>query len=287
LRRLCALARDRAAWDTVGAQAADRGEGREVPEVIAAEQHGARRALRRERPQGGALVHAGGPELEHEPAWFDRECGALGEPLKRFPQQVKRRRRIRGTPRVDGNRGALILHCGSLGCGDRVEQPGECLAHSLDAGGHRGLAEHARLPALGTVVPEDDQARHLRQATERHRVRRGPPGDDRHCSDQASQPCQGGDAARRGDRRGRIIDDGGEGAVVVGSDKRMRWVGRQRGKAGPALQGPRVGQWHCYLVPGCGERMRWRRARCARSRLTSTGSNLSASALSISSLSSW
>jgi hypothetical protein len=65
LRRLGALARDRAAGDAVGAQAADRGEGREVPEVIAAEQHRARRALRGERAQGGAFVHAGRPKLEH------------------------------------------------------------------------------------------------------------------------------------------------------------------------------------------------------------------------------
>ena len=42
------------------------------------------------------------------------------------------------------------------------------------------------------------------------------------------------------------------------------------------------------LVPfDRGERMRWRRVRCARRRLTSTGSNASASGRSISSFSSW
>jgi hypothetical protein len=65
LRRLRARARDRATGDAIRAQAADRGEGREVPEVIAAEQHRARRAFRGERLQRGALVHAGRPELEH------------------------------------------------------------------------------------------------------------------------------------------------------------------------------------------------------------------------------
>jgi hypothetical protein len=65
LRRLRALAGNRAAWDAVAAKAADRGEGRQVPKVVAAEQHRGRRALPGERPQGGALVHAGRPELEH------------------------------------------------------------------------------------------------------------------------------------------------------------------------------------------------------------------------------
>jgi hypothetical protein len=147
---------------------------------------------------------------------------------------------------VDGKRGALVFHRCSLGGGDRVQQPRECLAHGLDTGGHRRLAEHARLPALRTVVPKDDQARHLRQTAQRHRVCGGPAGDDRHGSDQPGQLCQGGDGTGRGDRCGRIIDDRGKGAVVVGSDKRMRRVGRHRGKAGLALQGPRAGQWHRY-----------------------------------------
>ena len=95
-------------------------------------------------------------------------------------------------------------------------------------------------------MPKNDQAWHLRQAAERHRVRGGPAGNDRHSSDQPRQLGQGGDGARRGDRCGRIIDDWGKGAVVVGSDKRMRRVGRHRGKAGLALQGPRAGQWHRY-----------------------------------------
>jgi hypothetical protein len=143
---------------------------------------------------------------------------------------------------VDGKRGALVFHRCSLGRGDRVKQPRERFAHGLDAGGHRRLAEHARLPALGTVVTKDDQAGHLRQAAERHRVRSGPAGDDRHGSDQPGQLCQGRDGTGRGDRRRRIIDDRGKGAVVVGRDKRMRRVGRYRGKAGLTLQGPRVRQ---------------------------------------------
>ena len=65
LWRFGALARDRAAGDAVAAKAADRGESRQIPKVIAAEQHRGRRALPGERPQGGALVHAGRPELEH------------------------------------------------------------------------------------------------------------------------------------------------------------------------------------------------------------------------------
>jgi hypothetical protein len=39
--------------------------------------------------------------------------------------------------------------------------------------------------------------------------------------------------------------------------------------------------------PGLADLIRWRLARCARSRFTSVGSNLSASGLSISPLSSW
>jgi hypothetical protein len=65
LRRFRALAGDRAAGNAIAAKAADRGEGRQVPKVIAAEQHRGRRPLPGERPQGSALVHAGRPELEH------------------------------------------------------------------------------------------------------------------------------------------------------------------------------------------------------------------------------
>jgi hypothetical protein len=50
----------------------------------------------------------------------------------------------------------------------------------------------------------------------------------------------------------------------------------------PAALSRAIGQ-----VPGFGDRIRWRLARCARSRLTSVASNLRASGVSISSFSSW
>jgi hypothetical protein len=287
LRRFRALAGDGTAGDAVGAQVAERGEGREVPQVIAAEQHGAGRAFGGKVPQGGSLVHAGRPQLEYQPAGFERERGAVSEPLEWLSQERQCRRRVRGPSRVDGERRPLVFHGGSLGRGHRGEQPGQRLSHGLDAWGRGRRAEHARLPSLRAVVPENDQPGHLGEATERHRVRGRPAGDNRHRADTAGQPGQCRHGTGRGHRRGRIIDDRGEGAVVIGSDERVRWIGRDRGKSGLTISGPGAGQGHRYLVPGWGDRMRWRRARCARSRLTSTGSNLSASGRSISSLSNW
>ena len=249
---LRALAGDGAAGDALGAQLADRGEGREVPEVITAEQHGAGRALRGKPPQGGSLVHARRPELKHQPAGFEGERGAVGEPAERLAQQRERRRRVRRPPGVDGERRALVLHGGSLGRARLGEQPGQRLAHGLDARRHGGGAEHARLPALRAVVTEHDQAGHIGEAAKRHRVRGGPAGDDRHGADPARQPGQRGDGAGRGHRRGRVVDDGREGAVVVGGDERARRVGRHRGKAGLAVRRSlRAGSGHRYLVPGC------------------------------------
>ncbi len=63
------------------------------------------------------------------------------------------------------------------------EQPGQRLARGLDARRHGRRAEHARLPALRAVVPENDEAGHVGEAAERDRVRGGPAGDDRHGAD--------------------------------------------------------------------------------------------------------
>jgi hypothetical protein len=56
----------------------DRGERREVSEIVPAEEHRARGAFRGEPPQGGPLVHAGRPEFQHQPTGFDGERGPLG-----------------------------------------------------------------------------------------------------------------------------------------------------------------------------------------------------------------
>jgi hypothetical protein len=266
---------------------ADRGEGREVSEVIAAEHGGAGGTFPDEFPQGGSLVRARWPELEHQSAGFERERGAVGEPAEWLAQQRERRGRIGRPPRMHGQRRALVLHRRARRRGQLSEQPGQRLAHGLDARGDRRLAEHARLPALRAIVPEHDEAGHVGEAAKRDRFRGWPARDDRHGAEPAGQPGQRRRGAGGGHRGGRVGDDGGEGAVVVGREQRAGRVRRERGEAGLACCGFGAGQRHRYLVPGCGERMRWRRARCARSRLTSTGSNFSASGLSISSLSNW
>jgi hypothetical protein len=139
----------------------DRGEGREVAKVITTEQHRARVAFHGEFSQGGSLVHARRAELQHEPTRFDRERGAGGQPPEGFPEERQRRHRVRRPPRMDGQCRALVFHRGSLGRRHVGEQAGQCLAHSLDTRRHSRRAEHARLPALRAVVPEDDQAGHF------------------------------------------------------------------------------------------------------------------------------
>ncbi len=286
LRCLRAPAGDGAAGHALGAQLTDRGEGREVSEVIAAERRRAGAALPGEPSQGGALVHPRRTELKHQAAGFERERDAVGELAERPAQERERRRGVRRPPGVDGERGSLVLHGGSGGRAHLGEQPGQRLAHGLDAGGDGGLAEHARLPALRAVMAENDKAGDIGEPAEGNRVHGGPARDDRHGAGPAGQPGQRRGRTGRGHRLGRVVDDRGEGAVVVGGEQRVRRVGRHRGQAGLAVGG-RAGQRHRYFVPGCGERMRWRRARCARSRLTSTGSYFSASGLSISSFSNW
>src|SRR6266702_77739 len=93
-----ARAGDGAAGDALGAQLPDRGEGREVSEVIAAERRGTSAAFRGKPPQGGSLVHARRPELEHQPAGFERERGTGGEPAEWLAQERDRRRGIRRPP---------------------------------------------------------------------------------------------------------------------------------------------------------------------------------------------
>jgi len=188
LRGFRAFAGHGAAGNAVGAQLADRGEGREVAEVVAAERRRAGATFRGEPAQRGPLVHAGRPEFEHQAAGFQRERGAVGEPAERLAQQGKRRRGVGCPPRVHGERGALVLHGGSRRRGHLGEQPGQRLPHGLDASGHRGRAEHARLPALRSVVAEDDQPRYVGEAAERDHVRGGPACDDRHGTDPVGQP---------------------------------------------------------------------------------------------------
>ena len=156
-----AFAGDGTAGDAVGAQATDRGEGGQVSEVITAEHRGTCGAFRDKLPQGGSLVRAWWPELEYQPAGFKREPGTHREPAEGFAQQRERRGRVRRPPRVNGERRALVFHGRSLGRGQLGEQPGQRLAHGLDPCGHGGFAEHARLPALRAVVPENDEARHV------------------------------------------------------------------------------------------------------------------------------
>jgi hypothetical protein len=116
-RRLSALARDGAPGYALGAQLADGGEGRQITEVVTAEQHRLGRALGGERPQCGALVHAGRPELEHHPARFDGQPRPLSEAAEWLAQQRECRRRVRRPPGVHRERGALVLDGGSLGRG--------------------------------------------------------------------------------------------------------------------------------------------------------------------------
>jgi hypothetical protein len=121
---------------------------------------------------------------------------------------------------VDRDRGALVLDGGSLRRARLGEQPGKRLSRLLDTRRDGGRAEHACLPPLYAVVTEHDQARHIGEAAECHRVRRGPAGDDRHSADTARKPGERGGRAWRGHRRRRVGDDRRQGAVVVGGYER-------------------------------------------------------------------
>jgi hypothetical protein len=83
-------------------------------------------------------------------------------------------------------------------------------------------------------VPEHDQAGHIAEAAEGHGIPGGPARDDRHGARPARQHGKRGDGTWCGCRGGRILDNGRQGAVVVGRDERVRRVGRHRGQAGLA-----------------------------------------------------
>ena len=234
-RRLRALARDGTPGYALGAQFADGGEGREITEVVTAEQHRLCRALGGERTQCGALVHTGRPELKHHPARFDGQPCPHSEAAEWLTQQRECRRRVCRAPGVHGKRGALVLDCGSLRRGRLGEQPGQRLPCHLDTGRYVGCAEDARLPSLHSIVTEHDEAWHVGEAAKCHRVRRGPAGDDRHRADTARQPGERGRRARRGHRRGRVGDDRRESAVVVGGHQRAGRAGHDRGEPGTAV----------------------------------------------------
>jgi hypothetical protein len=244
-RHLRARAGDDAAGDAFGAELAERGEGPQVPEVVAGEQHRARRPFRGQGPQRGPLVHTGRAQLKHEPAGLDGQRRVGGQPLKRVPQQLERRRRVRRPPGVHGERRALVLHRRTLGGASGRQEGRQCLADDLNAGrgGRRG--EHACLPALRAVVAEHDQTGHVGEAAERYHVGRGPARDDRGRADPVGQSLECRDGTGRGDGQHRVGHDRGEGAVIVGGDERARRVCDQRGEACLAFRGSglRQAQW--------------------------------------------
>ena len=148
---------------------------------------------------------------------------------------------------MDRERGALVLDGGSLGSVRLGEQPGKRVSHLLDSRRNGGRTEHACLPPLHAVVTEHDQAGHIGEAAECHRVRRGPAGDDRHRADTARQPGKRGGRARRGHRRRRVGDDRRESAVVVGGHEAR--AGSASIAASPARPA-RPGRWQCLLSLG-------------------------------------
>ena len=118
----------------------------------------------------------------------------------------------------------------------------------------------ARLPALGAIVTEDDEARNAREAAERHRVGGGPPGDDRHGSREHGEPGQRVDRSRVGPGIGRVRNDWRQGPVEVGSDQRRGRGGEDRVQAGLALRRAGAGQWHGSGLPCASARLRERSA---------------------------
>ena len=91
---------------------------------------------------------------------------------ERFPQQGERRGRVSRPPGVHGERRALVFHAGSLGRARLGEQTRQRLPAAWTPGGTGGVAEHAVLPSLRSVVSEHDQAGHVGEAAEGHGVPR-------------------------------------------------------------------------------------------------------------------
>ena len=84
LRRLGTGAGHGAAGDAVGPQRAHRGEGRQVPEVIPAEQDRTGGPLAGQPGQRGTFVHAWRPQLDHQAAGLRGQAEPLGQLAERL-----------------------------------------------------------------------------------------------------------------------------------------------------------------------------------------------------------
>ena len=71
-----------------GPQLPDRGERRQVAQVVSGEQDRPAAPFGNEAGQGGALVGTAGTEFQHQPPWFQLQPGPAGQPGERVGHLV-------------------------------------------------------------------------------------------------------------------------------------------------------------------------------------------------------
>ncbi|CAG6393807.1 hypothetical protein SCOCK_220061 [Actinacidiphila cocklensis] len=211
-----------------------RGEGGEVAEVVAAVEDAAGVHLAQIRRQGDALVHTGRAQLQDVASRLDHQVVVGGELGQWDAQRLEGGVRVLGAAGVDGDRpAALVLDPGAPPGAVAVEEAGQLRADRGDAGVGAGVVHlgGVRVPALGTVVAEDDEV-----------VQGGDPGeaavadghtgraagDHGHRRDVRREPRQRRDRARVGAGLLRIGHDRGERAVEIQRHDRALRLRQQR-----------------------------------------------------------
>ena len=139
-------------------QRAHRGEGGQVPEVIAAEQDRTRGPLAGQAGQRGALVHARRAQFDDETAGLRVQPEPGGELAERVAEPAQRRFRVGRAAGVHRHRVRLVLDPGAVGRAGLAEHAGQRAAGGLDGRRGRGRGQLTVLPPLPAVVADHDEA---------------------------------------------------------------------------------------------------------------------------------
>jgi len=203
----------------------------------------------------------GGAQFDDHPARLERQAGVRGERRQRAAQPFQRRAGVSGAAGMHGQGVPLVLDPGSLRGYGGLQHTRQVTPDGRHARRRGGRGHLAVLPAFPAVVAEHQDAGHVGQAAEPHGLLDRAPGDDGQRADRSGQPPQRGDGVRVGVRRTRFRHDRRQRAVEIGPDQRAGRRGQQRLQAGPPVR--REGT---RKLAHSGDRIRWRRERCRRSR---------------------
>ena len=246
LRHLGHLGRpaaDQQAWQPVGTQRLNRGEGGQVTEVVADEHDRRRRLLGHERSYGVPFVTTGRSQLDHHAPGLHREAQLVGQRSQAGRHEIERGKRVGRATYMHSDRPPFVLDVGvrHAQLGEQRRHPGP---RRRDGGVVRGCGDPATFPALQPVVAQHDEPVDVGEA----RVVDGDlgrsTGDHRDPAEAGREPNQRRGYVGVGARRVRVGDDRSQRAVEVEPQQRCAGAVEQRSETRATGLAGRGGQAH-------------------------------------------